>query len=474
MSGEMPSPPAGAPPFWTVDRVADALSAWFGNATRGLPLGPTPIGRVWTDTRTIRQGDCFVALSGGNFDAHDYLADAVAKGATALVVARPEKAAGLGVPVFTVPDTLVALGALARYRRRAWAKPIVGVVGSNGKTSTKELLRAALGAAYEVHATTGNFNNRVGVPLTLLAMPDSAELAVIEMGTSEPGEIAALREIVEPSAVVVTSIGEEHLEWLGNLEGVLREEISACVNAPFVATPAVQPEVAEAARLCAHRVLDVGLDEGELRPSSWSLDADGRGTLDIDGVTIQLPLRGVHNLRNAMLAVAVAKEAGVPMDAVGRGLAAMPVPEMRSNWTTIGRATLINDAYNASPASMRAAIELLAHAGQGKQRVAVLGTMRELGGESERLHEEVVGTALGAGLELVAGVGDFAAPLEAAGAGTRVLTAPDPDALWPLLMAKLEPDAVILLKGSRGVRLERIVPQIETWAAEHAAGTSHH
>lgn len=460
----MPSPPEGSAPFWTLERVADALTTWFGESVAGLPSGDAALARVWTDTRTIREGDCFIALRGASFDAHDYLGDAVRRGARALVVTDAARAANFGVPVFEVPDTLVALGALARYRRRAWARPIVGVVGSNGKTSTKELLKAALGAAYEVHATTGNFNNRIGVPLTLLALPDAAELAVIEMGTSEPGEIATLRDIVEPDAVVVTSIAEEHLEWLGSIEGVLREEISACRNAPFVAAPAVQPEVVEAARACARRVVAVGLDEGDLRPDRWALEPDGRGTLVLDGVEMALPLRGVHNLRNAMLALAVAKETGVPLDAAAHALAAMPVPDMRSNVTQVGRATVINDAYNASPASMRAAIELLAHAGRGRQRVAILGTMRELGPETARLHREIARMALDAGLELVAGVGDFQSPLGDAGAPDRVLTAEDPDGLWAVLEARLAPDAVILLKGSRGVRLERIVPHIERWA----------
>src|SRR5436309_5782324 len=176
--------------FWTLDRVADALQPV---ARSNAPRGPQPFARVWTDTRTIGKGDLFVALVGERFDAHEFLRQAVASGATGVVVSRVDAARALGVPVIEVPDTLVALGALGRYRRCAWAKPVVGVVGTNGKTSTKELLKASLGSALETHATHGNLNNLIGVPLTLLAIPDGADVAVIEMGTNQPGEVARLR-----------------------------------------------------------------------------------------------------------------------------------------------------------------------------------------------------------------------------------------------------------------------------------------
>ena len=155
--------------FWTIARIADALR---DEAAGAIPRDDRPVARITTDTRSIASGDCFVALIGEKFDAHDFLREAVERGATAVVVSRPERTAGLGVPVFTVRDTLVALGALARYRRRAWSGTVIGVGGSNGKTTTKELIRSALGACLDVHATTGNLNNLIGVPLTLLAMPD--------------------------------------------------------------------------------------------------------------------------------------------------------------------------------------------------------------------------------------------------------------------------------------------------------------
>ena len=456
--------------FWTVDRVAEALEPL---ARVNLPRGSQPFTRVWTDTRTIGQGDLFVALVGERFDAHEFLRQAVASGAAGVVVSRIDAGRDLGVPVFEVEDTLIALGALGRFRRRAWSKPVVGVVGTNGKTSTKELLKAALGAALETHATQGNLNNLVGVPLTLLAIPDAADVAVIEMGTNQPGEVARLRAIAEPDVTVVTSIAEEHLEGLGDLAGVMREELAACDGVATAIVPAVQPDVVAEAKKRARAVIAAGLDQGDLRADRWELGADGRGRLSIGGVAVDVPLRGVHNLRNSMLALAAARALGVSWEQAARGIQAMPVPPMRSNVEAIGRVTLVNDAYNSNPGSARAALELLQHAGRGRQRVAILGTMLELGPSGPALHEALAREALESPIEVVAGLGEFAAALERASNGAvkeRLVTASDVDSLWNRLVSRLEPDAVILLKASRGVRLEQLVPKIKQWAERVAGG----
>jgi UDP-N-acetylmuramoyl-tripeptide--D-alanyl-D-alanine ligase len=446
------------PPFWTLDRVAEALGTG--------PRGAEKLARISTDTRSVGVGDAFLALKGESFDAHDFLADAVEKGATALIVHDASRAAGLDVHVYEVPDTLKALGALGRFRRRSWGKPVIGVVGTNGKTSTKELLKAALGGALRVHATTGNYNNLIGVPLTLFAIPLDADIAVIEMGTNQPGEVAALRAIVEPDVVVVTSIAEEHLEGLGDLAGVLAEEVSACDGVPLAVMPSSQPEIQEAARSRARRTISAGLDAGDVTPSAWGIEPDGQGWLELDGVRVRVPLRGVHNLRNAMLALVVARERGVSMQAAARSIAVMPSPPMRVHFETCGSATIINDAYNSNPGSARVALELLEHAGAGRQRVAVLGTMLELGAQADRLHEEVARAALASPIELVVGVGAYADALARVAPGDpRVAAGPDPESAWNAVRSRLAPDAVILLKGSRGVRLERLVPVISEWAA---------
>ncbi|MEX2182003.1 MAG: UDP-N-acetylmuramoyl-tripeptide--D-alanyl-D-alanine ligase [Gemmatimonadaceae bacterium] len=444
-------------PFWTLERIALAL----GDG----PSDGRAITGITTDTRALVAGQCFVALRGERFDGHDFLADAVRAGAAALVVDDPRRAPVPGVPVFAVADTLVALGQLARSRRDAWARPVIAIGGSNGKTSTKDLLRGALGSRYRVHATAGNLNNRIGVPLTLLALDATADLAVVEAGTNEPGEIALLREIIRPDVAVITTVQEEHLEGLGDLAGVMAEEMALCAAVALAVVPASEPEVVSQARARAGRVVTAGLGAGDRASSAHGLHPDGRGWLDWDGVRVEVPLPGEHNLRNAALALAVAAEFGVAASDAAAGIATVTPPAMRSTVGPLGRALLLNDAYNSNPASARAALALLRTVGEGRQRVAVLGTMRELGTHAARAHREVAEAALASGAELVAGIGDFAAALGGVANGdNRVIVATDVEDLWPKLAPRLAPDAAILLKASRGVRLERLVPLLTTWA----------
>ncbi|MFI5249881.1 MAG: UDP-N-acetylmuramoyl-tripeptide--D-alanyl-D-alanine ligase [Gemmatimonadales bacterium] len=475
MSDE-PLAPAGSPGFWTLDRVAAALAGGPAGGHSAPPsrrgvldatrrTGSAGLRGVATDSRTAGDGDIFVALDGERFDGHDFLAAAVRRGAGAVIVSRPERAQGLGIPVFAVPDTLVALGDLARYRRRAWGKCVIAIAGSNGKTTTKELVRGALGAAFTVHATTANYNNRIGVPLTLLGIPDSADVAVVEMGTNAHGEVALLRAIAEPDVAVVTSIGEEHLEGFGDLAGVLAEESAVFTREILGIVPASETALVAAARARATSVVAAGLGEGDLCASSWGAGAIGEGQLVVDGVPVVVPLPGVHNLRNAMLALAVARACGVPLAVAAAGLRGVASPPMRTAWAQLGRATLINDAYNSNPASARAALDLLDAVGTGRQRVVVLGTMRELGAAGPALHAEIARRALASPFEVIAGVGEFASALDqAGGSDPRLVTAPDIDDLWPRLRERLAPDAVILLKASRGMRLERLVPPLTEWA----------
>ncbi|WP_053334409.1 UDP-N-acetylmuramoyl-tripeptide--D-alanyl-D-alanine ligase [Gemmatimonas phototrophica] len=449
--------PSMAHPYWTFERVAQALGTG--------PSMPNALAGVSTDTRHIGRGDLFVALRGEHFDAHDFLAQAREAGAAAFVVSDATKAVGLGVPTYVVPDTLVALGQLATAWRKAWGRSVIAVAGSNGKTSTKELLKAAFSRTFAVHATTGNLNNLIGVPLTLLAIPSDAEVAIVELGTNTPGEVATLRAMTAPDVAVLTSIGEEHLEGLGDLAGVLREESDVFHGVTLAIIPAAHPEVEPLAHSRARAVISAGLTGQGVVPEAWGLDAEGRPWLDVDGTRIALPLRGAHQAANAMLAIAAAQACGVPLAQAAEGLAAMPVPSMRGVWETLGSATLINDAYNANPASMRAAIALLGDVGQGRQRVAILGSMRELGAQAAQQHREVAQAALASPADLVVGVGDFAAALtELAPNDQRVVVSNDLDALWPLLAPRLHTNAVILLKASRGMRLERLVPQLTAWA----------
>lgn len=449
---------------WTLDRLEHALRGELQPSAR--PSGTSALGGVSTDTRSISRGDIFVALRGERFDGHDFLPQAAGAGASALVVDDAARTAGLGVPAFVVRDTTRALGALGAWWRATWGGTVIAVAGSNGKTTTKELIRAALSGSLDVYATTGNLNNQVGVPLTLLRLPSSASVAVVEVGTSIPGEVGLLRRIVAPDVAVVTSIGEEHLEGLGSLEGVLNEEAAIYDRVPLGIAPTAQPEVGRAARSRADRVIEAGLDAGDVRPDQWGMSSDGRGWASFGETRISMRVPGAHNLRNAMLAMAVARACGIPDEVAAGGISRVEPLDMRGRWMASGELTIINDAYNANPASMREAIALLDALDGGRPRVLVLGTMRELGPQSAALHEEIVARALSSRASIVAGIGEFVAPLAArSDARDRVVTAPDVPELWPALAPRLPKDAIVLLKASRGVRLERLVPLIQGWAA---------
>jgi UDP-N-acetylmuramoyl-tripeptide--D-alanyl-D-alanine ligase len=453
--------------FWTDGAVRAALGGAVEAATAARP--DLVYSGVVTDTRTAGAGALFVALRGERFDAHDFLANAAEAGARGAVVERIPEGAPAGLVYYPVPDTQVALGALARHYRRQLRARVVAIVGSNGKTTTKELTRAALGASYRVHATAGNLNNLVGVPLTLLAAPADAEALVVEIGTNSPGEVARLGEIVEPDAVIITSIAEEHLEGLGDLEGVLREETSILEALPpdGVALVVEEPAILlERARRLAPRVRVAGwtdaADEG-LRAEAVALDEEGRVSFRWRTRAVQLAFRGRPNARNAVLALGLAEEWGVPREAAVAGLAGAEAPAMRSEFLRYGELTIIADCYNANPASLEAAVDLLASLPRRGGRIAVLGSMRELGGASAALHRQVAAAVAGQDLDLIVATGEFAAAFEplAAELAERLLQVEDPVAAYGPLAGRLRGGEVILLKGSRGVALERLLPMLE-------------
>jgi UDP-N-acetylmuramoyl-tripeptide--D-alanyl-D-alanine ligase len=454
---------------WTAGEVRRALET-------ESPAGEIEFTGISTDTRKIESGSLFVALKGASFDGHDYLAQAAEQGATGAVVAHVPGDAPRGMMLFVVDDTLHALGKLGRHRRRALGGRVVAVAGSNGKTTTKELLRAVLSPRLRVHATEANLNNQVGVPLTLLGVPDEAEAVVVEAGTNEPGEITLLSRIIEPDAAIITSIGEEHLEGLGSVEGVLEEELAifdglAPGGTGFVADePAELPEGAQG-RIGGMRLRVAGFDErADLFPDGGRegvrVRPDGSTEWSFHGVPIHLPVPGMHNVRNALLALGVAEAWGVPVQDAAKGLAAMQGLKMRNEWMRVGSIGVMADCYNANPPSMRAALDLLAGLPAEGEKVAVIGTMRELGDHGERLHRELALHAaglLGHGIDRVVATGDFVRAFaeNASELGDRLIAAEDPVQAYEALRPTLTGRETLLLKGSRGVALERLLPLIE-------------
>ena len=441
---------------WSAERVARVL----GTST---PVDGTFAG-VSTDTRSITAGDLFVALVGERFDAHDFLREAQTRGARAAVV-RVGTVPPAGLPVFPVSDTLEAFGLLARDRRREITGPVVAVTGTNGKTATKEMLARVVGTTWEVHATRGNLNNLIGVPLTILQAPPTTGALVIEAGASVLGEIDRLRRIVEPTVGVVTNVTAGHLEGFGSVAGVLREKVDLLRGVDLAAVGTTPPALAEAARAAATRVVVAGTDEAaDLRPTGWSLDGAGRPTFSVDGVDVQLPLVGRHQIDNAMLAIAVGRECGVPLDAMAHALTEVRVPSGRGEVITRGDRVVVHDAYNANPGSVTASLDTAQamRASLGKPLVVVLGTMLELGDASERLHAEVADRVAALDPALVAVTGAFVQAFDrlASTLGDRLITAPDPATLGERLAARLGGNELVLLKASRGVRLEQVIPYL--------------
>lgn len=444
---------------WTSAEVADALGV---QAPAQLPFKS-----IATDTRHPIPDALFVALKGENFDAHNFLAQAKEAGATAAVV-RTGTPPIAGLPFFEVDDTLIALGQLARARRRMLPPdaPVVAITGSSGKTSTKEMIRAALAMRYRVHATSGNLNNLVGVPLTILAAPYDTQVLVVEAGASVPGEIARLREIIEPTIAVITNIGYAHVEGFGSLEGVMAEKLSLLDGVPVAVLgsgpDAMWPEARRRTQVIPAALPGKANDDALL---DRFLDRDGHPRLTLDsGETISLPVMGMHQLENAQIALAVAQRAGVEHDAAVRALAGLTLPGGRGQTRQMGGFLVIDDSYNANPASLRRAVQTAAWLAQRQHRplVVVVGSMLELGKESARLHAEAAREIAQRKPALVAAVGQFVRPFEPLreALGGRLIIATDAASVGPKLKSALRGNEIILLKASRGVALEQVLQHL--------------
>jgi len=432
---------------------------------------------VSTDSRSVRPGDLYVALTGHRFDGHDFVADALAKGARGAVVSRPVEGDAI-TALYPVDDTLVALGALAAHRRSALDVPVVAITGSSGKTTTKDLTHAALSDACRVHSTAGNLNNRIGMPLTLLATPADVDVVVLELGTNEPGEIATLTAIASPDVAVVTTVGESHLEKLGSFAGVLEEKLDLLRGLPAGGRCVVgdEPEVlAQRARSICASVRVAGwssLADDDLRPTAVEVDVFGGHRFRWRGKTITLAMPGRHVVADAMLALAVADLIGVSPRAAARGIENAKPGSMRGEIRRVGQLTLVIDCYNANPQSVRASLDLLEAQGGTTRTIAVLGTMLELGDRAAVLHEEVLKDVLRRNIDLVVATGLFS---EAAATlpvdPSRVVCANDWRVAYPELRARLLGGEVILLKASRGVAMEGMLPLFEAdfGAGNHAA-----
>ncbi len=439
--------------------------ATLAQSTGGTLLGANvAFGRVQSDSRASEPGALFVALAGEKFDGHDFVGDVARRGAAAALVARRIAAA---LPQVVVADTLAALSRFANAWRRSFAGIVVGITGSNGKTTVKEMTGTILGQAGPCLVTQGNLNNHIGVPLTLCRLADTHRSAVIEMGANHPGEIAQLASLAEPDVGLVINAGQAHLEGFGGLEGVARGKGELFESLGAGSTAVINADDRYAAfwhglARRAGRVVTFGMRERADVAAS-----DVRGRIGADGFvttfdlatpqgarTIELALAGEHNVMNALAATAAAMAAGATLDAVQQGLQSMrPVAGRLELKQAVRGARLIDDAYNANPASLRVGLRALAEV--PGERWLVLGEMAELGEQGPRLHAEMGEFARQCGVQRLLAVGEGSKPAVAAfGAGASWHTGTD--ALLEALLPALHAGLTVYVKGSRVNRLERV------------------
>jgi len=460
--------------------------AWI-NPARLVGDATVAISRVHTDTRTLEPGDLFVALRGERFDGGQFLAQAASQGAVAALCepASQELLAEAGLPGMIVPDAKAALGALAHAWRKQFSLPLIAVTGSNGKTTVTQMIAAILRAwkGEGALATQGNFNNDIGVPLTLLRLRAAHEAAVVEMGMNHPGEIALLAGMTAPTVALVNNAQREHLEYMATVEAVARENGSVIESlgaqgvAVFPADDSFAPLWSE---LCGQRrrltfsdAVEEGLGDvrghGDWQDGAWSVTArTPEGSLNF-----RLGIAGRHNVRNALAAASCALAAGAPLDAIRAGLQAFEAVKGRSRAFSVflagRRVTVVDDTYNANPDSVRAAIEVLAEL--PAPRLLVLGDMGEVGDQGPSFHAEMGALARDRGLEQVFTLGNQSVHAARQCAGARHFE--DMPAVLAAVRGAAPGVSSILVKGSRFMKMERVVEAIIQFAQEQQGGAVH-
>lgn len=428
---------------------------------------------VTTDSRAVKPGELFVALKGGNFDGHDYCVKAAELGAAGVVVSRDVEGLPAGVSVFKVEDTLLAYQQLAHaYRLKQQGLKVFAITGSNGKTSTKDLLAACLGAKYKVVKTQGNFNNEIGLPKTLLSIQPDTDIAVVEMGMRGLGQIAELCRIAEPDSGLITNVGETHMELLGSMENIGKAKSEIVVDLPsdgFAVLNGDNEYVLAAAGKTKAQVVYFGLGENcDYRGSDIVTSALGTTFTCTEkksgkSVSVRLQIIGEHNVYNALSAIAGAACYGVPLEDSAKALATARLTGSRQEIIYIGDITFINDAYNASPASMEAALKTLAEAKKAAhgavRTIAVLADMLELGAISEDAHRRVGRWAVENGVYYVLTYGPEAAYIseEVKKLGGETCHYADRQGAADKLRQLATAGDIILLKGSNSMQVGKML-----------------
>ena len=453
----------------TIHQIRQAVG---GKALTALPKD-APVKSVFSDSKLVEPFSLFIAIKGATNNGHDYIPDAAARGAVAALVSEPPRHALPNLHLIGVDDTRKAMGKLATFVRKQLQSRVIAVAGSNGKTTTKNLIDAVLRRSLKGSISPKSFNNDIGVPLAIFPADPSQDYLVLEVGTNHHGEVKVLSEMALPDMAVITNIGAEHLEGLDDLDGVRREEASIVTGLNPKGCLIVNGDDAELVQLVSRysgQIIKFGLKETGNDLFATDIECDHKGVhFNLNGNPrrrLFVPLLGRHSACNALAAIAVGKKMNIAEDAIIESLAQANTPDMRLQLSKVNGVTVLNDAYNANPGSTRAAIETLVALPARGRRVAVLGDMLELGKQSDAYHKETGVLAANSNLDLLICVGKkaqlIAASARAAGMeAPRVVTYPDAVAAARGVTRRVRGADLILLKASRGVGLEAVAKAIE-------------
>jgi len=420
---------------------------------------------ICTDTRITKPGDLFIPLIGENFDGHDFIDQAVKNGALGIIVSRPDVIVSANIMVILVADTLLALQDLARFHRQRFSIPIVAITGSNGKTTTKDMTAAVLASRFNVLKTEANYNNEIGLPLTLLQLTPQHEVAVVEMGMRGKGQIHHLANIALPTVAVITNVGETHIELLGSIEEIATAKAELLQFIPKNGLTILNGDdhyVTEMTKQVNSRLILFGVEHGDIRADHIQTGAQGMHFTchcPQGNCLVHIPTVGKHNVYNALAAISVGLEVGLSFEEIYSGLSKFTASPMRLHIETMGDYIVINDAYNASPMSMSAAIDTLVEVAKDRT-VAVLGDMLELGHIKVEAHRQIGEKLAMCHVDIVVTVGELAHHIAKAASDHGIHTAiscDSHDAASIALKKMIRPGDTILIKGSRGMKMENMV-----------------
>ncbi len=455
--------------------ISNLLTVINGNLLCGSP--ELRIAGVSTDSRSIKKGEIFFALKGENYDGHEFINQAVSNGAAGVVISSSKEAVYSSLREFKkcflieVEDTLKALGDLAKYYRKGLRAGFIAVTGSNGKTTTKDMIYHVLRNFNSVTRSRKSFNNFIGVPLTIFDTDSTHDFCVVEMGTNAPGEIGRLSDIIFPDFTILTNISYTHLEGLGSIEGVAKEKAEFIGNVAgngILITNADDDWCNRIASRFDGKVISFGINKSaDIRASNVKRNNSGFVFTVNDSFTVKLPVLGVHNIYNAIAAIATCNAVDISLEDICDKFIDFKLPPMRMEKQVYGGIVVINDGYNSNPMSMSAALEEFSQLNTHGRKVLVCGDMLELGDYTESMHREIGMKVANADIDILWTVGSFSRFVaeEAIANGMpeeRIQSCETSEEVSSFVASKLKKDDTVLIKGSRGMKLENVVRQIES------------